>query len=404
MTLGSLFDGIGGWLLAASRNGIEPLWSAEIEKFPCAVTAHHFRNVRQLGDVKKIDGGKIPAVDIICAGSPCQNLSIAGKREGLNGEQSSLFFRAVDIVRQMRRTSGKPKYFVWENVVGALNSNGGLDFKAVLEEITETEIPMPKSGRWAGAGMVRGGKCEIAWRILDAQYFGVPQRRRRIFLIADFTGRSTAKILFECESVSRNFAQSRDEKQGNSYGVKNRTKITSGTDKSIVLTRIASTLRAEAGAPKHISDILGRLVCSIPERNLTFFENHGQDSRLKFCEKISPTVTARFGTGGNNTPLVSYGIGRDAFNQGGNEQFGLSIVEELQPPLTAKGAGGCFDKKIVRRLTPLECERLQGLPENWTLIDSKLCSDSARYKAIGNGMAQPCADWIMKRIVEELKK
>lgn len=365
MTLGSLFDGIGGWLLAASRNGIEPLWSAEIEKFPCAVTAHHFRNVEQLGDVNQIDGGKIPAVDIICAGSPCQNLSIAGKREGLNGEQSGLFFRAVDIVRQMRRASGKPKYFVWENVVGALSSNSGLDFKTVLEEIAETKIPMPESGRWAGAGMVRGGKCAIYWRILDAQYFGVPQRRRRIFLIADFTGRSTAEILFERESVSRNFAESGGERKNSADGVESRIDDSS---------------------------------------KMKIYENHGQDCRLKICGKNSPTLSAKFGTGGNNTPLVSYGIGRDAFNQGSNGQFGLSIVEEIQPPLTAKGAGGCFDKKFVRRLTPLECERLQGLPENWTLIDNKLCSDSARYKAIGNGMAQPCADWIMNRIAEEMKK
>lgn len=274
MTLGSLFDGIGGWLLAASRNGIEPLWSAEIEKFPCAVTAHHFRNVKQLGDVNQIDGGKIPAVDIICAGSPCQNLSIAGKREGLKGEQSGLFFRAVDIVRQMRRASGKPKYFIWENVVGALSSNGGLDFKAVLEEIAETEIPMPKSGKWAGAGMVGGGKCAIYWRILDAQYFGVPQRRRRIFLIADFSGRSTAEILFERESVSRNFAESEGERQRNSARVKN----------------------------------------SVDKTKLMLFENHGEDCRYKRLEKVSETVQAFYGTGGNNTPLVSYGIGRDAFN------------------------------------------------------------------------------------------
>ena len=222
MTLGSLFDGIGGWLLAASRNGIEPLWSAEIEKFPCAVTAHHFRNVVQLGDVNQIDGGKIPAVDIICAGSPCQNLSIAGKREGLKGEQSGLFFRAVDIVRQMRRANRKPKYFVWENVTGAISSNGGLDFKTVLEEIAETEIPMPKSGRWASAGMVRGGKCAIYWRILDAQYFGVPQRRRRIFLIADFTGKSTAEILFERESMSRNFTESGGERKNPADGTESR--------------------------------------------------------------------------------------------------------------------------------------------------------------------------------------
>ena len=327
MTLGSLFDGIGGWLVAATHANIKPIWSSEIEKFCLAVTKKHFPEVLQLGDICKIDGGKIEPVEIICAGSPCQDLSIAGKRGGLNGERSGLFFRAVDIVRQMRIASdGKfPKYFVWENVTGAITSNGGLDFKTVLEEIAESEIPMPKSGKWAKAGLVRGGKCEIAWRVLDAQYFGVPQRRKRIFLVADFTGNRAAKILFECESVSRNIEESGGERKRNS---------------------------------------------------------------------------ARTENGVNDSGKVSYGIGRDAFNQGCNGQFGLSIVKELQPPLTAKGAGGCFDKKVVRRLTPLECERLQGLPDNYTLIDDKSCSDSARYKAIGNGMAQPVADWILRRIVE----
>lgn len=325
MILGSLFDGVGGWLLAAVHSKIKPIWSAEIEKFPCAVTKKHFPETLQLGDVREIDGGKIPVVDIICAGSPCQNVSIAGKREGLKGEQSRLFFRAVEIVREMRRASGKPKYFVWENVPGILTANGGLDFKTVLEEITESEIPMPKSGRWAGAGMVRGGKSEVCWRILDAQYFGVPQRRRRIFLIADFTGRSAGEILFEREGVSGNIAASGGERKK---------------------TAAETASRAEE---------------------------------------------------------TSWGIGRDAFNQGAGGKFGLSILEEMQPPLTARGAGGCFDKKVVRRLTPLECERLQGLPDNWTLIDDKLCSDAARYKAIGNGMAQPVADWIMKRIVEVIE-
>lgn len=191
ITVGSLFDGIGGWCIAAERNGAVPIWSSEIEPFCIEVTKKHFPNVMQLGDIKKIKGDKIPPVDIICAGSPCQDLSVAGKREGLKGERSGLFRTANDVVSDMlRATRGEyPKYFIWENVLGAFSSNKGRDFQAVLSEITQTDIPMPRAGRWARSGMVRSKRCNIAWRILDAQYWGVPQHRERIFLIACFRNR-----------------------------------------------------------------------------------------------------------------------------------------------------------------------------------------------------------------------
>lgn len=188
ITLGSLFDGIGGWQLAAVKNGVKPLWSSEIDPFPASVTKEHFPDTIQLGDVTKINGAEIPPVDIICAGSPCQDLSIAGRREGLDGKRSGLFYHAMRIAREMRRkTNGVyPKFFVWENVLGAFTSNSRRDFKAVLEEIGQTHFPMPASGRWARAGMVRSKGCGIAWRTLDAQFWGVPQHRERIFLVAGF--------------------------------------------------------------------------------------------------------------------------------------------------------------------------------------------------------------------------
>lgn len=151
ITMGSLFDGIGGWCIAAQRNGAVPVWSSEIEPFCIEVTKKHFPNVMQLGDIKKIKGDKIPPVDIICAGSPCQDLSVAGKREGLKGERSGLFRTANDVVSDMlSATRGEyPKYFIWENVLGAFSSNKGRDFQAVLSEITQADIPMPRSGRWS---------------------------------------------------------------------------------------------------------------------------------------------------------------------------------------------------------------------------------------------------------------
>lgn len=216
LTLGSLFDGLGGWLLAAKENDIRPIWSSEIDDFPMAVSKYHFPKVQQLGDITKLDGAELPPVDIICAGSPCQDLSIAGKREGLAGERSGLFRKAIDIVRGMRKaTNGEyPKWFVWENVPGAFSSNKGHDFRAVLEEITETDIPMPDSGRWSKGGLVRSPKCNVAWRTLDAQYWGVPQRRARIFLIAGLGADSRPEVLFEPESLSRDTEERQDERKG----------------------------------------------------------------------------------------------------------------------------------------------------------------------------------------------
>lgn len=218
LTLGSLFDGIGGWQVSSVKAGVKPLWSSEIEPFPLAVTKLRFPDTTQLGDITKIDGAKIQPVDIVCMGSPCQDLSIAGKREGLDGERSGLFRDAIRIVRAMRNATGgvHPRFVIWENVPGAFSSNGGMDFRAVLEEYTETSIPMPKSGRWATAGMVRSRRCDVAWRCLDAQYWGVPQRRNRIFLIVDFaeTGRCAAEILFKSEGVRGDSAQGEGAREG----------------------------------------------------------------------------------------------------------------------------------------------------------------------------------------------
>lgn len=325
MTLGSLFDGIGGWLLAARHAGITPVWASEIEPFPRSVTEEHFPNVTHLGDITKIDPDTLPPVDIICAGSPCQDLSIAGKRKGLDGERSGLFRTAVELVRRMRiRTGGRyPRFFVWENVPGAFSSNKGADFRAVLEEIGQTEIPTSPNGKWANAGLAELPKCDIAWRVLDAQYWGVPQRRRRIFLVADFAtdGRCAGEILFEPEGVPGHPAEGEGAREGAARGAED-------------CTRIA------------LYDI-----------------QHRDDVIRPIKDGNVPTLTARIGTGGHNVPIV------------------------LQ------------DGRIYK-LTPTECERLQGLPDGYT----EGGSDTARYKTLGNGMAQPCADYVIRRIVEETKE
>lgn len=211
ITMGSLFDGIGGFPLAAVRNGIEPVWASEIEAFPIAVTKLRFPQMQHMGDITKLDGGKLPPVDIICGGSPCQDLSISGARAGLAGQRSGLFHDQIRIIREMRDADRKrgrtgndvrPRFGCWENVPGAYSSSGGEDFRAVLEAFLRVEEPQlhvvrPASGRWEYTGAILGNQSCVAWTTWDAQFFGVPQRRRRIFLVADFNGFSPIQILFE---------------------------------------------------------------------------------------------------------------------------------------------------------------------------------------------------------------
>ena len=205
LRLGSLFDGIGVFPLAAVRCGIVPAWASEIEKAPISITKRHFPGMAHLGDVTKLNGGDIPPVHIITFGSPCQNLSQIGNRAGLAGEKSSLFFHAIRIIREMREATNGifPAIAVWENVMGAFFSNDRMDFRAVLSAFTAADISMPASGRWAGAGMVRGHTPDLCWRLMDAQHWASPRlaRRQRIFLVADFGGQCSHEILFKPRAV-----------------------------------------------------------------------------------------------------------------------------------------------------------------------------------------------------------
>nr|WP_298544136.1 DNA (cytosine-5-)-methyltransferase [uncultured Lachnoclostridium sp.] len=216
LTLGSLFDGIGGFCYAAYLTGrIKPIWAAEIEQNCIDITRYRFPEVMHVGSVTELKGDEIQPVDIITFGSPCQDLSIAGQRKGLKGNRSGLFMEAIRIIEEMRlATNGKyPTFIIWENVPGAFSSANGADFRAVLEKITKTSIPMPTSGEWATAGMVRGAAVDTAWRVLDAQFWGVPQRRKRIYLIGDFGGQRAGEILFKSESVLGYTPKSKEQKQ-----------------------------------------------------------------------------------------------------------------------------------------------------------------------------------------------
>ena len=209
LTLGSLFDGSGGFPLGGLLAGITPVWASEVEPFAIRVTSKRMPFLKHYGDITKMNGGAIEPVDIITFGSPCQDMSLAGKRNGLGGSRSSLFYEAIRIIKEMRRaTSGKyPRYIVWENVPGAFSSSKGRDFKAVLDALIgvveeKAEVPMPENGEWAYADIYMGDRWSIAYRVFDAQYWGVPQRRRRIYLVADLAGGSAGDVLFKSEGLS----------------------------------------------------------------------------------------------------------------------------------------------------------------------------------------------------------
>ena len=272
ITLGSLFDGSGGFPLGGVLAGITPKWASEIEPFPIRVTTARFPNIKHYGDISTLDGSELEPVDIISFGSPCQNLSVAGKREGLDGDRSSLFYEAIRIVKEMREaTNGKyPRYIVWENVPGAFSSNRGEDFKAVLTEICKVkdeQVSISKPAKWENAGRIMGDGFSIAWRLLDAQYWGVPQRRQRIYLVADFDGGSAGKILFESEGLSGYSAQ----------GFKSWQNAANGITEGI----------GETGSQDSL-----------------MFENHSQDTRYRGPLAVAQTVSSTYGTGGNNQPFV----------------------------------------------------------------------------------------------------
>ena len=338
LTLGSLFDGSGGFPLGGLLCGITPVWASEIEPFPIRVTTKRLPFMKHYGDISQMDGGKIEPVDIITFGSPCTDMSIAGRRAGLDGKQSVLFYQAIRIIQEMRdATHGKyPRYIVWENVPGAFSSNHGEDFKAVLEAVIGikepgAQVPMPEKNLWPYADLYMGEQWSVAYRTLDAQHWGVPQRRRRIFLVADFAGWGAGQVLFESEGLSGYSAEgfrawqraARDPAAG--FGAAGICLNDQGGSCMDVSSEVTATLRAEHhGHPPCVLDAAGfctehsadsRGIGFEPERAPTLragvvpaaiaLESHPIDSRIKIADDGTvQTLTSRMGTGGMNVPLV----------------------------------------------------------------------------------------------------
>ena len=266
LTLGSLFDGSGTFPMMAMLSGIVPVWKSEIEPFPIAVTEKRLPFVKHLGDINSVNGAEIEPVDIITFGSPCTELSVVVLCLGLNAERSGLFFQAIRIIKEMSGApNGKyPRFAVWENVTGAFSSNGGEDFRCVLEEfckIKDADLSVPKPEKWTKAGEIMGENFSVAYRTFDAQYWGVPQRRMRVYLVADFEGGCASKILFESEGMSGYSAES---------------------------------FRAWLETAQSFG------ICSEETGSGLMFENHSQDTRYTGPLNVAQTVSATYGTGGNN--------------------------------------------------------------------------------------------------------
>ena len=378
----SLFSGIEAVSCALDHDVWEPVAFSEIDPFPCAVLAQHYPNVPNLGDITKIDWTPyVDTIDVVWGGSPCQSFSLAGDRSGLKGA-SGLMFEFIRAVRELR-----PRWFVWENVPGALSSENGNAFRQLLQSMDE-------------------GGYGLAWRVLDAQFFGVAQRRERVFLVGSLGTMRCADVLFEREGMPWDYSPSRDKR------------------------------KALAGEP---SGRVGNADPRAGERLTVGLDFHQQDARMRVSKQpdVSGTITAHAGTGGNNVPMVMCRADTQA-NAATGENLaptlmahashdapyiyrkaqtlqirsgkdgggkGALVQDDLSATLGTHNSQTLFDmadgSMTVRRLTPTECERLQGFPDGWTDIPYKgkpHPSDTVRYKALGNSMAVP----VMRRIGERI--
>ena len=319
LTLGSLFDGIGGFPLAGVRQGFTPVWASEIEPFPIEVTKKRFPDMLHVGDIMRLKGSELTPVDVVCGGSPCQDLSVAnGRRLGLQGERSGLFMEQIRVIKEMRahdKATGKtadavrPRYMVWENVPGAFSCSNGEDFRAVLEETcrvadSTVSVPRPPGGVWQSAGAILGEEFSVAWRVYDAQYWSVPQRRKRIFLVADFGSRTAPQILFEQDRLFGDSAAGKETRQGAS---------------SCSETGAGDSGRSPSGSGE----------CLNPWDT--------QQDRVFTEESIAPTLAGADGGGGRNPGGL---LLTAAFCAGaGPSAGGIGYQEECAPTLKASESG-----------------------------------------------------------------
>lgn len=424
----SLFSGIEAASVAWIPLGWEIVAVAEIEPFPCKVLAHHYPDVPNLGDITKITESDIQAlghIDLVVFGSPCQDLSIAGIRKGLDGNRSGLFFTAIQIVRW-----SKARFALWENVPGAFSSNKGNDFAAVVREMGGSSVsPTVPSAGWGTEGVALGEKALVEWATLDAQWFGVAQRRRRCFALADFGDwTSRPPILLEPESVRGDTPPSREKGQevtevaGTLAANGGGTTLNCNHEAPIVMTQygeVAGSLTARHDSSPCADR--GQNIVAFTHRMVAFGEYVDDDAAgsLKQRDYKDATDLISYGIAGNT-------IGRQPRNGGNGDGYsedlsytltktdvhavafnvkdaGYDATVNLSPCMTTNhtNIGVTVGLKQVRRLTPLKCHRLQGFPDHF-LHQVKGATDSAMYKALGNSMAVPVMRWIGQRIKDAI--
>lgn len=392
MTFGSLFAGIEGFGLGMKRAGLRCQWQVENCKSCNKVLRHHWPDVKRHKNVVTVK--RLPDVDVITAGFPCQDLSVAGRRGGIEAKRSGLFFQVIRIVRSMRRASGNryPEFLVLENVPGLFSSNGGRDFALVLRKLGES------------------GALDIAWAVLDSQWFGLAQRRKRVFIVADFRGERAGEILSVPYGLPWDSPPSRAAREGVAGTIERRSGSGFPETDGACDGHIAATLQARDGsvnghwsgrpqdttlvAYRTSGDKTAALNCATdPTQNIITEPNNGNNlRRLQRQPAVRTSVSRREGDGEGRTdtetlPVQAMPVGKELLAQHGSGDRGGRHVEAGDVAGTASG---------VRRLTPTECERLQGFPDGWT----EGHSDSARYRMLGNAVSVPVAEWIGRRIME----
>ena len=360
----SLFSGIEAASCAWEPLGWEPIAFSEIDKFPSAVLQNHYPEVPNLGDITKIDWSTyVGSADIVVGGSPCQSFSVAGSRTGLAGA-SGLMWEYIRAVRELR-----PQWFVWENVPGALSSSHGEDFRCLLESMDDL-----------GYG--------LAWRVLDAQFFGVAQRRRRVFVVGHLGDQRAAEVLFERESLQWDSASSREKRKVLARGTQNSAR-TAGFDWNQG-AKARSLAISDELSPTLKTDHTPAIYCAT---------DSGSNAAVE--RDMAPTLTAHDAKSSSYVSVPSTLQIRSGKAGGGK---GALVAEDMSATLPTGVQQTLFPGNgSVRRLTPVECERLQGFPDDWTDIPYRgkpQAPDSARYKALGNSMAVPVMRWIGRRIKE----
>jgi DNA (cytosine-5)-methyltransferase 1 len=415
LTHGELFAGISGFGLGFERAGIKTLWAVEIDPSAQRVLRHHHPDALLFEDVRDVGSHNLPPVDIITFGSPCQDLSVAGRRKGFDGERSGLYFEAIRIIAELR-----PALAVWENVPGAFSSNGGRDFGAALDALADI------------------GALDIAWRVLDAQWFGVAQRRRRVFVVADFGSERAGEILFEPESSSGDSPPSRTPGQDVAGSLSTGASSSGGFRQDLDGTTYIPLLEVNARQGKSPEGSVGIGDPGGPMYTLNATNQHGVAAfACDVADTLSVGANQTTGFVGDVVAHTLRAEGLDASEDGTNGQavaftnrgfesgdqaetlratehgaLPMVAVQDVHPTLAANTGGpGSQDWQqqravasgiAVRRLTPTECLRLQGFPDDWLDLDPPL-SDSAKYRMIGNAVAVPVAAWLGNRIVEALR-